>query len=273
MRLDFRSDINKGYETAMNYPQADKLVLKVHWWSFIILSILVFFNSVLKISDFYQSPFSWRVISIPEALVVMAIGFTATLIPTFLKGKLANHYIWRVFVTSTLAVYSYLFVFISGGSIEMHFTFFIIIALVAIYSDWRLGWIMFVLIILHHGILNHIAPNWLYFYGRNDFSIIAHALPVLVIVIFTTWICRNTRDAVLLVIEAKRELTEKGKEQISSLEGENTAVEFERNKLSLILDNVAEGIVAVDTNMRFTIFNKSAEVILGIGLSKSNPEA
>jgi len=47
-------------------------------------------------------------------------------------------------------VYSYLFVFMSGGSIEMHFHFFMVLALVTVDSDWRLGWIVLALTAAHH---------------------------------------------------------------------------------------------------------------------------
>lgn len=46
-----------------------------------------------------------------------------------------------------------------------------------------------------------------------------------------------------------------------------------RSKDEAILDNVNEGIIFVDTNMRIKVFNKAAETILGIGLSQSDPEA
>ncbi|OGY59579.1 MAG: hypothetical protein A3B23_01340 [Candidatus Colwellbacteria bacterium RIFCSPLOWO2_01_FULL_48_10] len=199
MRLDITSDINRGYEAALNYPRTDKLVVFIHWFSFAVVAILAFTNSVFKIAINYPSPFSWRVISFQEALWTLIIGLFAALLPTLLVGKFSNHYYWRLFISFTLSVFAYLAVFISGGSIEMHFMFFGMIALVAIYADWRLGWFMFVLVGLHHGILNYLAPTWVYFYGRNDFSIFAHAFPVIIEVIFTTILCvihRTTTEQV-----------------------------------------------------------------------------
>lgn len=93
--------------------------------------------------------------------------------------------------------YSYLFVFISGESIEMHFHFFIVAALLVMYADWRLGWILLALTVIHHGILNYVQPGWVYFYGRNDISVISHAIPVLVMVIFTTAVCEMIRGGVV----------------------------------------------------------------------------
>ena len=196
MKLDFTSDINRGYEEGLNYPHMDKFIIGVHWWSFAFIVLFVVTNSILKIAAYYPSPFSWRVTSVEEGIWTVAIGFIAAFLPTMLVGKFKNHYYWRLFVTLTLSIFAYLAVFISGGSIEMHFIFFAMIALVAIYSDWRLGWFMLVFVGLHHVILNYIAPTWVYFYGRNDFSVFAHAFPVIIAVIFTTVLCNIHRTTV-----------------------------------------------------------------------------
>ena len=202
MKIDFISDINKGYESVMSYAKLDGFIIKVLWLHFIFIVVLAITNSYLRIAEYFPNPFSWRVITIPEASYAMLIAFLAVLIPAFLRGKIQNHYAWRILVTFALTIYSYLIVFLSGGSIEMHFHFFIIITLLIIYSDWRLGWITLVLTGLHHGILNYAAPTWVYFYGRNDFSVIAHALPVLVAVIFTTIICQNNRRSIISMLLA-----------------------------------------------------------------------
>ena len=225
MNIDFISDINRGYEKAMNYQAVDKFIIKVHWWSFGALIILAILNSVIKIATYYPSPFSWRGISAPEALLALAIGFAAAIIPTVLVGKMSNHYLWRVLATATLTFYAYLIVFISGGAIEMHFIFFAMVTLVVIYSDWRLGWIMLVLVGLHHGILNYIAPTWVYFYGRNDFAIVAHALPVLIAVIFTTILAENNRKSILDLEDAKTGLEKTVAERTWELKQTNMSLD------------------------------------------------
>ena len=212
MAIDFISDINKDLTTDLDYPKVDRLIVNVLWWHLGVLILLVVLNAIVKIASFYPSPLSWRVISIPEAVVVVGIALIASVIPALLRGKIKNHYLWRVVVTVALVLYSYLFVFISGGSIEMHFHFFIIAALLVIYADWRLGWILLVLTGLHHGILNYVEPGWVYYYGRNDFSVIAHAIPVLVTVIFTTYLCINYRGSFILLKGSKVGLVERSKE-------------------------------------------------------------
>ena len=220
MKLDLTSDINRGYEAGLNYPKTDKFMIVVHWWSLAGIALLALINSVLQIAVdyysspllsqiaavYYKSPFAWRVISIQEAIFAVFIGFMAALLPTLLMGKFKNHYYWRLFVTFTLSVMAYLAVFVAGGSIEMHFMFFAMIALVAIYADWRLGWLMLVLVALHHGILNYFAPTWVYFYGRNDFAIIAHAIPVVITVIFTTVICVTHRTTIQQIQTLRNDL-------------------------------------------------------------------
>ena len=88
----------------------------------------------------------------------------------------------------------------------MHFMFFAMIALVAMYADWRLGWFMFVLVALHHLILNYVAPFWVFEYGRNDLAIIAHGIPVVVTAIFTTILCNIHRNAVEQIEQVRVDL-------------------------------------------------------------------
>lgn len=197
VKIDFISDINKKFTEALGYEQVDRYMRIVLWWHLAVFAILVFLNAYVKIAQQYPNPFSWRVITPTEAVVALIIAVAATLIPVLLKGKVKNHYVYRIIVTLAFLFYSYLFVFISGGSIEMHFHFFIVAALVVMYADWRLGWILLVFTGIHHGVLNYLQPGWVYFYGRNDFSVISHVIPVLVIIIFTTKICETIRGGIM----------------------------------------------------------------------------
>ncbi|MEK7546892.1 MAG: PAS domain S-box protein [Patescibacteria group bacterium] len=226
MNIDFITDINKGLEDSLNYKKVDNFIVKILWWHLGVFALVAFLNAVVKLASFYPSPLAWRVISIPEAIVTVLIAAMATLITTLLKGNIQNHYLWRIVVTVAIVIYSYLFVFISGGSIEMHFHFFIVAALLIIFADWRLGWILLVLTALHHGILNYIQPGWVYYYGRNDLSVIAHALPVLAAVIFTTIISINSRETVFNLQEATTRL-------------DNLALKEDLEALRLALDKSA----------------------------------
>jgi ABC-type multidrug transport system fused ATPase/permease subunit len=194
VELNLKSDINKDFAEYFNYNKVDRLLVKILWWHLAVVSLWVFAIVIFEPARYFQSPLSYRNLGLKEALSVVLIGSLASLSITLLKGRLKNHYIYRIAVTCALVVYSFLIVFMTGGSIEAHFHFFIVFALLCVYCDWRLGWIATLLTALHHGILNYIAPSWVYFYGRNDFSIIAHSLPVIVAVLFTTWICEIGRN-------------------------------------------------------------------------------
>ncbi len=216
VKIDFITDINKKFAEALGYDQVDRYMRIVLWWHLAVFSLLVFTNTVLKISESNPNPFSWRVIQPTEAVVALTLAVLAVFVPLMIekKVKAKNHYAWRIIVTLALLTYSYLFVFISGGSIEMHFHFFIIAALITMWADWRLGWILLVLTGLHHGILNYVEPGWVYFYGRNDFSVISHAIPVLIMVIFTTAICEIIRGGIVaLDLTNRGYLAEKQQEE------------------------------------------------------------
>src|SRR3989338_6061744 len=155
MKIDFISDINKDNYYILDYDRIDLYMIKIAWW-----------NAALF------APF----------------------LPAVLRGRFKNHYLYRFITANALITFSYLLVFISGGSIEWHFHFFVIFALLTLYADWRLNWWGIVAVALHHQVLNNIAPNWVYFYGENDLAFLAHALLVLFMAIVTTKTCEQNRQ-------------------------------------------------------------------------------
>lgn len=214
MKIDFISDINKSFADALGYPEVDSYMKKILWWHFGVFVVFAVANSIFKVADLYPNPFAWRVIEMNEAIVSLLLALAAVLAPVFVFGKIKNHYLWRILVTVALVTYSYLFVFISGGSIEMHFHFFIVVALVVVYADWRLGWILLLLTGLHHGILNYVEPGWVYYYGKNDLSVVTHAIPVLVAVIFTTKLCEIIRGGVMALDLTNRTMVQEKREEL-----------------------------------------------------------
>lgn len=241
-KIDFLTDINSDYGDLMNYPAVDRFIIKVHWWSFAFIALLTFLASYVKLANTFPSPFSWTVKTVPEAITTMIIALLAVLVPALTIGKFKNHYLWRVLATLTLTVFSYLAVFISGGSIEMHFLFFAMIALVVVYSDWRLGWIMLVAVALHHGILNYVAPTWVYAYGRNDFSVVAHGLPVLITVIFTTILAENNRKAIMELQRDRDSLHGRVEEKVGSFRLLNADLEEKIKAKNIEIDNLRADI-------------------------------
>ena len=206
MRLDLVTDINRDYAAAMNYGTIDRYLVRILWWHAGFVVLMAVANSYLRMPLYAPSPFSWRLLSGWEAAAATLFGIAAAAVPALVRGKIENHYVWRIVVSVAFTTYSYLLVFLSGGSIEMHFHFFMVLALLTVYNDWRLSWIVLVLTALHHGILNYVAPTWVYYYGRNDLSVIAHAIPVAATALFTSLLCTNNRRSVLLLEASRREL-------------------------------------------------------------------
>lgn len=194
MKLDFLSDINKKYYSALRYDEIDKWLIKFSWGNAIFLSVYSWFIYFWAPARYYPNPFSWRVITVNEVLIISVVAFLAAFVISLLRGRFQNHYIYRFLMANALMTYSYLVVYISGGSIEWHFHFFVMFAAIALYADWRLGWWAIVAVALHHGILNFVAPEWVYFYGRNDIAFLSHALVVILMAVVTTKLSLYMRE-------------------------------------------------------------------------------
>lgn len=194
MKLDFFSDINKENYHVLDYDRIDRWLITFSWGNALFLIAYSFMIYLLAPASFYPNPFSWRLVSLPEVLIVSVLALLTAATVHLLRGRLQNHYVYRFLMANALMMFSYLVVFISGGSIEWHFHFFVMFAALALYSDWRLGWWAIIAVAAHHGILNFVSPTWVYFYGRNDVAFVAHALIVLFMAIVTTKISENNRE-------------------------------------------------------------------------------
>lgn len=201
---EFITDINQGHEKDLNYEIIDRKTQLVLLWHLAVIVLYAILNSVIKLANHFQSPFSWRVITYSEAVWTLVFAFIATLLPFLFHHQLSKHYYYRLLVTFCFIFYSYLFIFLSGGAIEAHFHFFIVIGYLAIYNDWRLGWFALLLITFNHLLLEYLAPHWLFYYGENWLSPIAHVLPILIAVISTGILARTHRDVLLSQKELER---------------------------------------------------------------------
>ena len=54
---------------------------------------------------------------------------------------------------------SALLVHLSGGTIEMHFHFFVVVGLITLYQDWVPFGLALVYVVVHHGLLGYLAPT------------------------------------------------------------------------------------------------------------------
>jgi len=252
MKIDFTTDINLSYETALNYKAIDRFVVKVLWVELPVFGLLVFTNSVLKLAASHPGPLGWRVISPYEAILAMAVALVATLVPTLLKGRIRNHYLWRVIVTVALAMYSYLFVFVGGGSIEMHFHFFIVVILLAVYADWRLGWLLLFLLALYRGILDYAQPDWVFELGKNNTSTFTMYFSVFVAVVFSTIICNRYRESIVVLKRSQDNLEKTSRELVT-----------EQARLTASIEGLTAGFLLIDLNGGIVIQNKALQTIFG----------
>ncbi len=200
----FRGDINTGYGQAMGYPAIDALTLRVLRYHLLALAVVVLLNAVIKLPSYIESPLGWRVITPAEAWWKLGLGALAAVAPWYLYGRVKNHYLWRLCAVTSLAAFSYLLVFVTGGSIEAHFHFFVIIAYATIYADWRLGWLVLLLTALHHTVLDFLRPGWVFHYGHNLIAPLVHVVFVAAAVGFATLLCRHQRNAIVSLELARR---------------------------------------------------------------------
>lgn len=114
-----------------------------------------------------------HVVTIP--MFALARGYDLThaltegsfLLPFALAGTLFTRY-RKVAVTAVaigLITASALVVHISGGYIEAHFHFFVMIVLLTLYEDWIPFLVAFAYVLLHHGIAGVINPEAVYNHG------------------------------------------------------------------------------------------------------------
>lgn len=246
-KLDFFSDINKDNYEVLNYDKIDRFMINVLWWHFAVLFCYSLAVVYLKPSNIYPSPFSWSVKSLKEGLIVILISLIVTAVITLIRGRLKNHYLFRFFIANALFIYSYLIVYITGGSIEAHFHFFIVFAILTFYRDWRLGWWGILVVALHHGGLDLFAPYWVYYYGQNHIAFVAHALMVFIMAIYTTKICESGRRDMESIKNINVGLEERIKERTNELEVSKTGLEkkvkertFELEKIKADLEKTVE---------------------------------
>lgn len=81
MELNFLSDINKDYYYALHYEKVDKLMVKLLWIHFVVVSLgaLIIY---IKPFEVFPSPFSARVLSGTEVSWVIGLGALVSILLT-----------------------------------------------------------------------------------------------------------------------------------------------------------------------------------------------
>ncbi len=128
----------------------------------------------------------------------------------------------------------------SGGFIEAHFHYFIVVALIAFYQDWTSFLLVVGFVAFDHGLIGTLAPEWVY----NHADAIAnpwqwgtiHAVLVLgeCVVLIRLW--KMTEEA--------------------------------RARTDLVLQSASDGILGLDLNGRVTFANSTAATMLNMPVEK-----
>jgi diguanylate cyclase (GGDEF)-like protein len=67
--------------------------------------------------------------------------------------------------TLGLVISSAVLVHLSGGNVEMHFHFFVVVGVITLYQDWVPFGLAILFVVLHHGVVGVIAPRAVYNHG------------------------------------------------------------------------------------------------------------
>ncbi|MFI5293266.1 MAG: hypothetical protein ACHQ02_10405, partial [Candidatus Limnocylindrales bacterium] len=129
-----------------------------------------------------------------------------------------------------LVTASAVLVHLSGGYIELHFHFFVMVAIISLYQDWAPLLTALVFVIVHHGGAGILDPRSVYNHEA------AWAAPWMWATIHGTFVL-----AMVLATMVARRL-----------------YEVTHGRVELLLDSVAEGIFGVDLEGRITFVNAAA---------------
>ena len=129
---------------------------------------------------------------------------------------------------------SALLVHLSGGYIEFHFHFFVMVGLLALYQDWTTFILAIGYVVVHHGLVGVLDPQSVY----NHPSAWAHP-----------WLWAGVHGAFILAMSAVTLMTWRVTEAANAL-------------TEVVLESAGEGIVGVDVAGRATFVNAAAARML-----------
>jgi two-component system cell cycle sensor histidine kinase/response regulator CckA len=170
--------------------------------------------------------------SIPHAL--LESGVVAAFAAAGLWRSLGNRLRSAMAVLGLLSS-SAILVHLSGGSIEMHFHFFVMVVVIALYQDWVPFLLAIAYVVIHHGTIGVIDPTAVYNHPA------AWASP---------WKWSAIHGLFILAASVASLIAWRFTER-------------SRARSQLILDSAGEGIYGMDCDGRATFVNPAAAQMLG----------
>ncbi|MFK7994995.1 MAG: methyl-accepting chemotaxis protein [Granulosicoccus sp.] len=202
---------------------------------------------------FFMTPTTWAgSTSSIHQHVYMAVGLggLATLFPVWLAWQRPGALITRHVIAASTMIFTALFIHLSGGRDEGHFHFFMMMAFVALYFDWKV-----VITAIVVGALDHVFRTMMFpmsVFGALEspwFQLFRHVLWVVfegsVLLYAAVMIDRDTREsASQLAVSQLRE------DQINSLLEENESVSHEREARAVEAREAYEAKQAAERKQR-----------------------
>ncbi len=184
--------------------------------------------------------------------VYMAVGLgaLATLFPAWLVWQRPGATVTRHVIAASTMIFTALFIHLSGGRDEGHFHFFMMMAFVALYFDWKVVMTAIVVGALDHVLRTALVPMSVFGVLESPwFQLFRHVLWVVfegaVLLFAAVSIDRDKRQSAMqLAISQLRE------EQINALVAVNEEVAAEREQRQLEASEAAEAKRAAERSQR-----------------------
>jgi diguanylate cyclase (GGDEF)-like protein/PAS domain S-box-containing protein len=173
---------------------------------------------------------------------VTPIAVMAALASTTRVGRRVRVVMTSVGLISSSAV----IVHFSGGVIEAHFHFFVVVALISVYYDWLPFLVAIAYTAVHHGLIGNLVPQAVYDHPS------AIARP---------WLWAGIHAGFVLAASAATLLTWRMNEEDHRRAEE--AIEGLSRRNELLLNSAGEGIFGLDGNGEVTFVNPAATRMLG----------
>ena len=180
-----------------------------------------------------------------EATSSHGLAETAIVVVFLILQSLSSQRVTRaVFVSLALVTCSALLVHFTGGLIESHFHFFVVLPLISLYRDWRPLAVALVYVLVHHSIAGVVAPESVF----NHPAAIAH--PILWAVIHASYVL--ILMAVILAYWRFSETLEGAlaREEGLRIHAEDQQLRLETGRLAALVQSKDEFVASVSHELR-----------------------